>query len=145
MAIDEINDIQDSIIDDFSFLDSWDEKYSLIIDLGKQLPSLSEKHKTGVNRIKGCQSQVWLIANTQDNKVYYEADSDAIITKGLIALLLQVFSGKSAENIIHSEPYFIEKIGMHQHLSPTRSNGLASMVKQIKLYALALQAKSPNL
>jgi len=145
MAIDEIKNIQDNIIDDFSFLDSWDEKYSLIIDLGKQLPSLSEKHKTVVNRIKGCQSQVWLIATTQDDKVYYEADSDAIITKGLIALLLQVFSGKSAKSIIQSEPYFIQSIGMNQHLSPTRSNGLALMVKQIKFYALALQAKaSPN-
>ena len=145
MSLDEISNIQDDIIDDFSFLEGWDEKYSLIIDLGKQLPPLSEKHKTEINRIKGCQSQVWLIAYSKDNKVYYEADSDAIITKGLIALLLQVFSGKTTESIIKSEPYFIKRIGMNQHLSPTRSNGLASMVKQIKFYALALQAKTdPN-
>ncbi len=139
MSAIEINKIQEEIIDNFSFFESWDEKYALIIDYGKSLPPLDECFKKEENKIKGCQSQVWLVAAKRDGKLIYKADSDAIITKGLIALLLQVYSNKDVDAVLESEPYFIEKIGMNQHLSPTRSNGLASMVKQIKYYALALK------
>ncbi len=134
-----IDEIQELIIDDFSFFESWDEKYTYIIDLGKQLPPITPINKTDINKVKGCQSQVWLHAYKNDDKIFYEADSDAIIVKGLIALLLQIFSSQKAIDIVQSELYFINKIGMHQHLSPTRSNGLSAMVKQIKFYALALQ------
>ena len=134
-----IDEIQERIIDDFSFYESWDEKYAYIIDMGKQLPEISPDYKADENKVKGCQAQVWLYAYKKEGKIYYEADSDAIIVKGLIALLLQVFSEQKAIEIVQAEPYFINKIGMHQHLSPTRSNGLSAMVKQIKFYALALQ------
>ena len=134
-----VDEIQNLIIEDFSFFDTWDEKYAYIIDMGKQLVPISAEHKTDINKVKGCQSQVWLHAYKKNEKVFFEADSDAIIVKGLIALLLQVYSNQSPNDIMKAEPYFINNIGMHQHLSPTRSNGLAAMIKQIKFYALALQ------
>ena len=136
-----INEIQDQIIEDFALFDEWDEKYAYIIDLGKKVPPLKEEFKTEQNIIKGCQSQVWMVSHELDNKVYFEGDSDAIIVKGLVALLLKVLSGQPAADIAESDLYFIDKIGMKQHLSMTRSNGLASMVKQMKLHALAYQSK----
>jgi len=136
-----INEIQDQIIEDFALFDEWDEKYAYIIDLGKKVPSLKEEFKTEQNIIKGCQSQVWMVSHVLDDKVYFEGDSDAIIVKGLVALLLKVLSGQPAADIAESDLYFIDKIGMKQHLSMTRSNGLASMVKQMKLHALAYQSK----
>ena len=133
-----INEIQDQIIDDFSFFDDWMEKYEYIIDLGKNLPVIEEAYKVEENLIKGCQSRVWLRAEMDNDKVKFTADSDAVITKGIIGLLIQVLNGHSAEEIAKSELYFIDKIGLKEHLSPTRSNGLLSMVKQMKLYGLAL-------
>jgi cysteine desulfuration protein SufE len=138
-----INSIQDSIIDDFSLMDEWDEKYAYIIELGKKLSPLPEEHKTDKNIIKGCQSKVWMISSFDNNKVTYHADSDAIIVKGLISLLIKIYSGHPPDEIIHTEPYFIDKIGMRQHLSMTRSNGLAAMVKEMKLHALAYMNKKP--
>lgn len=136
-----INDIQDKIINDFSLFDEWDEKYGYIIELGKKLSPFSEEYKTEEYKIKGCQSQVWLHAYLQDDKVFFEADSDAIIVKGLVSLLIKILSGHKPQEIANADLYFMEKIGMKQHLSPTRSNGLASMVKQMKLYAIAYNAK----
>lgn len=137
-----INEIQDQIIEDFDLFDEWDEKYAYIIDLGKKLPGIDVKYKVEENIIKGCQSLVWMVSNYKDGKVYFEGESDAIIVKGLVALLLKVLSGQPAEDIAKSEMYFIDKIGMQQHLSMTRSNGLASMVKQMKMHALAYQSKT---
>ncbi len=133
-----INEIQNQIIEDFSFFDDWIEKYEYIIDLGKSLPLISEEYKVDENLIRGCQSRVWLHADSVDNKIVFTADSDAVITKGIIGLLVQVLANQSAEDIAKSELYFIDKIGLKEHLSPTRSNGLLSMVKQMKLYGLAL-------
>ena len=135
-----INDIQDQIIDDFSFFDDWMEKYEYIIDLGKKLPIIDEKYKVDENLIKGCQSRVWLNADKVDKKIIFTADSDAVITKGIIGLLIQVLNNQSAEDIAKCELYFIDKIGLTEHLSPTRSNGLLSMLKQMKLYGLALNS-----
>lgn len=137
-----IQDIQDEIVEDFTMFNDWMEKYEYIIELGKSLPVIEKKHKKDDNLIKGCQSKVWLYAEKVNNKIVYTADSDAIITKGIIALLLQVFSNQSPEDIINTETNFIDKIGLKEHLSPTRANGLASMIKNIKLYALTLQAKN---
>ncbi len=137
-----INEIQDQIIEDFDLFDEWDEKYAYIIDLGKKLPGIDVKYKVEENIIKGCQSLVWMVSSYKDGKVYFEGESDAIIVKGLVALLLKVLSGQPAEDIAKSEMYFIDKIGMQQHLSMTRSNGLASMVKQMKMHALAYQNKT---
>lgn len=134
----KINEIQDQIIEDFAFFDDWMEKYEYIIDLGKKLPQIDEQYKIDANLIKGCQSRVWLHADSQEDKISFTADSDAVITKGIIALLIQVLNHQSAEDIAKSELYFIDKIGLKEHLSPTRSNGLVSMVKQMKLYGLAL-------
>ncbi len=136
-----ITETQDQIIDDFSLMDEWDDKYAYIIELGKKVPELSAEHKTEANIIKGCQSKVWMISRKEGDKVFYQADSDAIIVKGLISLLLKTYSGYTPDEIINTEPYFIDKIGMRQHLSMTRSNGLASMVKQMKLDALAYKAR----
>ena len=133
-----INEIQDQIIEDFSFFDDWMEKYEYIIDLGKGLPIISDEYKTEENIIKGCQSRVWLHADRDGNKIQFTADSDAVITKGIIGLLIQVLNNQSAKDIAESDLYFIDKIGLKEHLSPTRSNGLVSMVKQMKLYGLAL-------
>lgn len=137
----EINQIQDEIIDEFGFFGDWMEKYEYIIDLGKSLPLIEEQYKDESHLIKGCQSQVWLHASEMDGKVQFTADSDAVITKGIIALLIRVLSGQKPKDISHADLYFIEKIGLKEHLSPTRSNGLVSMVKQMKMYGLALQAK----
>lgn len=131
-----INDIQDEIIETFGLFDDWEEKYEYIIDLGKKLPGLDEKHKTDDNIIKGCQSVVWLHAHLQDDKVIFEADSQAIIVKGLVSMLLKVLSGHTPNEILNADLYFIEKTGLTSHLAQTRSNGLASMVKQMKTYAL---------
>ncbi|HSZ25696.1 MAG TPA: SufE family protein [Cytophagaceae bacterium] len=137
-----ITETQDQIIEDFSLMDDWDDKYAYLIELGKKITPLSQEYKTEKNIIKGCQSKVWIISKLEDGKIFFQADSDALIVKGLIALLLKTYSGYSPEEIISTEPYFIDKIGMQQHLSMTRSNGLASMVKQIKLDALAFNTKN---
>ena len=133
-----INEIQDQIIEDFSFFDDWMDKYEYIIDLGKKLPLIDEKHKVEENLIKGCQSRVWLYADSDEGNITFTADSDAVITKGIIGLLIQVFNNQNAQDIAKSDLYFIDKIGLKEHLSPTRSNGLVSMVKQMKIYGMAL-------
>ncbi|WP_448529682.1 SufE family protein [Raineya sp.] len=135
-----IQEIQDEIISEFELFDNWDDKYAYIIELGKKLPPLSETYKTEENLVKGCQSKVWLHGYKKDDKVFFEADSDALIVKGLVSLLLRVYSGQPAEAIAQTEPYFIQKIGLQQHLSMTRANGLASMIKQIRTYGVALQS-----
>ena len=136
-----INDIQDEIIEEFSAFDDWMDKYQLIIDLGNSQPPLDGNYKTDDNLIDGCQSRVWLHAEMQDGKVVFTADSDAIITKGLIGLLIRVWSGQTPADIIGSDLYFIDRIGLGEHLSPTRSNGFLSMVRQMRCYAVAFQAK----
>jgi cysteine desulfuration protein SufE len=133
-----IKEAQQEIIDDFAFFDDWMDKYEHIIELGKELPQIDEQYKTDENLIKGCQSRVWLHAENKDGKIYYTADSDAIIAKGIISLLLKVFSGHTPQEILEADTSFINEIGLQEHLSPTRSNGLVSMIKQIKNYALAL-------
>ncbi len=133
-----INEIQDEIIEEFAFFDDWMEKYEYIIDLGKSLPLIDPKYKDEAHLIKGCQSQVWLHAANEGKQVDFTADSDAIITKGIIALLVRVLSGQPAEAVAQSDLYFIDKIGLKEHLSPTRSNGLVSMVKQMKMYGVAM-------
>ena len=135
--LETIREIQDQIISDFELFDEWDEKYSYIIEMGRKLVPMPEHFKVDENKIKGCQSTVWLASEVQDGSVIYYADSDAVIVKGLVSLLIKVFSNHKAEEIIANEPYFIDKIGMQQHLSMTRSNGLAAMVKQMKMYAVA--------
>ncbi|MEM6697164.1 MAG: SufE family protein [Bacteroidota bacterium] len=136
-----INEIQEEIIDEFSFFDDWMDKYEYLISLGKNLPLIEEQYKDESHIIKGCQSRVWLHAEEEQNKVVFTADSDAVITKGIIALLIRVLSNQAAEAVAASDLYFIEKIGLREHLSPTRSNGLVSMVKQMKLYGVALLSK----
>ncbi|RME92050.1 MAG: SufE family protein [Bacteroidetes bacterium] len=136
-----INEIQDEIIDEFAFFDDWMEKYEFLISLGKDLPLIEDKYKDEQHLIKGCQSRVWLHAEKDGNRVVFTADSDAIITKGIIALLIRVLSGQKARDIAEADLYFIDKIGLHEHLSPARSNGLRNMLKQMKMYALALSAK----
>lgn len=137
-----INEIQEELIDDFSFYQDWMEKYEYIIQLGKEVPLIKEEYKTDNYIIKGCQSKVWLYPEMRDGRVYFSADSDAIITKGLVSLMVKVLSGHTPQEIASTELYFIDKIGLTEHLSPTRANGLLSMVKQMKLYAVALQMKS---
>lgn len=137
-----IKEQQDEIIADFEFLGDWDQKYEYIIDLGKELPLIDEKYKTEDNLIRGCQSRVWLHADYKDGKLFFTADSDAQITKGLVAMVIRVLSGHTPREIAEAEVYFIHTIGLSSHLSPTRSNGLLSMLKQIKSYALAFQAKT---
>lgn len=136
-----INEIQDEIIDEFSCYEDWMEKYERIIELGKEVPMIDEQYKKEENLIRGCQSQVWLHAEARDGCVSFTADSDAIITKGLIGLMISVLSGQSAKDIVDADIYFIDKIGLHSHLSPTRSNGLRSMLQQMKNYALAFQVR----
>lgn len=136
-----INEKQDEIIADFSFFENWMDKYEYIIQMGKDLPLIDAQYKMPEYLIKGCQSQVWLHADYQDGKIVFTADSDAVITKGLVALVVSVLSGFSPKEIADADLYFVDKIGLSKHLSPTRSNGLLSMLKQIKLYAVALQAK----
>lgn len=137
-----INEIQDEIIDEFAFFDDWMNKYEYIIELGKDLPLIDEQYKREDYLIKGCQSLVWLHADEKDGKVQFTADSDAIITKGLIALMIRVLSDQKPADIAAADLYFIDKIGLQEHLSPTRANGLLSMVKQMKMYGLALQARN---
>ncbi len=136
-----INQIQDEIIEEFSLFEDWMDKYNHLIELSKDLPAIAEKYKTNEYLISGCQSKVWLHAELKDEKVIFSADSDAIITKGIVALLIRVLSGREPGEIINRELYFIDRIGLKENLSPTRSNGLLAMVKQMKLYALAFQAK----
>lgn len=139
-----INEIQNEIIEEFSVFDEWMDKYEYLIDLGKSVPILSEKHKNKQNLISGCQSKVWLNAKLNNGKISFEADSDAIITKGIVALLIRVFNNQTPEDILNTELYFIEKIGLQSNLSPTRANGLVAMIKQIKYYAMAYKAKMEN-
>ena len=136
-----IQQIQNEIIDEFNFFQDWSEKYQYLIDLGKTLPAFDSDNRIDSNLIKGCQSKVWLNSSFNNNIIIFEADSDAIISKGIISLLIRVFSGHKPEDIIESNIDFIEKIGINSHLSQTRANGLLSMVKQIKIYALAYQSK----
>lgn len=137
-----IQETEQEIIDEFTMFDQWDDKYQYIIDLGKSLEPLDEKYKTDDRLIKGCQSRVWLHTEQKDGKIYFHADSDAIITKGLVALMVRVLSGHAAREIVDAPLNFINEIGLKDHLSPTRSNGLLSMVKQMKLDALAMSAKN---
>ncbi|MBO6605211.1 SufE family protein [Psychroserpens sp.] len=136
-----IAEIQADIIEEFSMFDDWEERYQYMIDLGKTLPLIDEKYKTDDHIIKGCQSKVWLNAEMNDEKVVFTADSDAIITKGIIAILIRAFSNQHPKAIIESNTGFIDEIGLKEHLSPTRANGLVSMIKQIKMYALAYQTQ----
>ena len=135
-----INEKQDEIIAEFSEFDDWMDRYQILIDLGNEQVPLDEKYKTDQNLIEGCQSRVWLHADYIDGKVVFQAESDALITKGIIALLIKVLSGHTPDEILNADLYFIDKIGLKEHLSPTRSNGLLSMVKQIRMYALAYKA-----
>lgn len=139
-----INETQDELIEEFSYLGDWMEKYEYIIQLGKELPLIDEKYKTDANLIKGCQAKVWLHADYKSGRILFTADSDAIITKGLVSMVIRVLSNHTPEEIAHSELYFVDKIGLKEHLSITRSNGLVSMIKQMKMYALALQSQVYN-
>lgn len=134
-------EIQNSIIEEFSNFEEWLDKYEFIIELGGELEPYNEKYKTTSNLIAGCQSRVWLNAEFEDGKITYSADSDAIITKGIIALLIRILSNKTPEEILDTELFFLEKIGLKENLSPTRANGLVSMIKQMKAYALAYKVK----
>ena len=136
-----INEQQDNIIEEFSVFDDWMDKYGLLIDLGNSLPPLDEKYKTESNLIEGCQSRVWLQADYANGIITFQGESDAVIVKGIVSLLISILSGHSPKEILETELYFIEKIGLKEHLSPTRSNGLVAMVKQMRMYALAFQAK----
>tara|TARA_Y100001978_G_C23445591_1_gene315162 strand:- start:180 stop:596 length:417 start_codon:yes stop_codon:yes gene_type:complete len=136
-----IKEIQEEIIEEFAMFDDWMQKYDYLIELSKDIPLISQEYRLNENLIKGCQSKVWLHAREIDGKVIYTADSDAIITKGIAALLIRVLSQQKAEDILENEMYFIDAIGLKEHLSMTRSNGLVSMIKQMKFYALAFQAK----
>lgn len=137
----DIQEIQQTILREFQALGDWTERYKYIIKLGKELEPLDEEHKIEENLVRGCQAQVWLNTSLNEEKVVFEADSDAAITKGLVALMVRFYSGQTPEDIISTNPDFIKKIGMEEHLSPTRSNGLASMVKQMKIYAMAYRTK----
>ena len=137
----DIQEKQEEIIDEFSMFDDWMQRYEYMIDLGKSLPLIEDEYKTDDNIIKGCQSRVWVKADYQDNKVVFKADSDAIITKGIVAILIRVFSGQKPEEIAKADTQFIDEIGLKEHLSPTRANGLVSMIKQLKAYALAYMSK----
>lgn len=137
----KINDIQDEIIEEFEGFDDWMDRYQVIIDMGNALPALEEKYKTADNIIEGCQSRVWLQADYEGGVLRFTADSDAIIVKGIISMLVRVLSGHTPAEILDAELYFIDSIGLHEHLSPTRSNGLVAMIKKIRAYALAFQAQ----
>ena len=140
-----INEIQEEIIEEFAGFDDWMDKYQLLIDLGNDQKPLDEKYKTEQNLIDGCQSRVWLVADYRDGLVYFTAESDALIVKGIVSLLIRVLSGQAPKDILDADLYFIEAIGLREHLSPTRSNGLLAMVKQMRMYALALLSKTENL
>ena len=136
-----IKDIQNEIIDEFSMFDDWMQRYEYMIDLGKSLPLIDDQYKTEDNIIKGCQSKVWVHAELKDDKILFTADSDAIITKGIIAILIRAFSNQHPKDIIEADTNFIDEIGLKEHLSPTRANGLVSMIKKLKLYAIAYQTQ----
>lgn len=136
-----INELQDNIIEEFSAFDDWMDKYALLIDLGNSLAPLEEKYKTESNLIEGCQSRVWFQADYKDGKIYFQGESDAVIVKGIVSLLIQILSGHTPKEILDADLYFIEKVGLKEHLSPTRSNGLVAMVKQMRMYALAFRTK----
>lgn len=135
-----INELQDEIIQEFNEFDDWMDKYALLIDLGNSLKPLDEKHKNPQNIIEGCQSRVWLNAELIDGKIMYQGESDAVLVKGIVSLLIQVLSGHSPDEVLNTELYFVDKIGLKEHLSPTRSNGLVAMIKQMKMYALAYKS-----
>jgi cysteine desulfuration protein SufE len=137
-----IPDIENEIVEEFSLFDSWDDKYEYIIDMGKKLPVLEDKYKLDENKVRGCQSTVWLVSDYKDGKVYFKADSDAVIVKGLISMLIRVLSGHTPDEIIQAGLGFIQKIGMTTHLAQTRSNGLLAMVKQMKNFALAYKLRT---
>jgi cysteine desulfuration protein SufE len=139
-----IEEIEKEIVEEFSLFDSWDDKYEYIIDLGKKLPPLEDKYKKDENRVRGCQSTVWLVTDYKDGKVFYKAESDAVIVKGLISMLIRVLSGKVPDEIVNARLDFIRDIGMMTHLAQTRSNGLLAMVKQMKNYALAYKLKTAS-
>lgn len=136
-----IQETQDEIIAEFSDFDDWLDRYQLLIDLGSEQEPLPAEYKTDNNLIEGCQSRVWLQADYLDGKVHFRAESDAMIVKGIVSLLIKVYSGHTPDEILNTEPYFVEAIGLKEHLSPTRSNGLLAMIRQMKLYALAFKAK----
>lgn len=136
-----IKEIQEEIVDEFSMFDDWMQRYEYIIELGKSLPIIDETYQVDENLIKGCQSRVWLHAEEQDGKLIFTANSDAILTKGIVAILIRVFTNQPAKEVLDADMGFIDEIGLKEHLSPTRANGLVSMIKQIKMYALAFQAK----
>ena len=136
-----INELQDEVIEEFSAFDDWMDKYALLIDLGNALDPLDEKYKTESNLIEGCQSRVWLQADYMDGKIHFQGESDAVIVKGIVSLLIRVLSDHTPQEILDADLYFIDRIGLKEHLSPTRSNGLVAMVKQMHLYALAFRAK----
>ena len=135
---------ENEIVEEFSLFDSWDDKYEYIIDLGKRLPALEDQYKKDENRVRGCQSTVWLTADYENGKIFYKADSDAVIVKGLISMLIRVLSGQEPDKIINANLDFIKEIGMMSHLAQTRANGLLAMVKQMKNYALAYKLKNAN-
>lgn len=135
-----IKEIQEEIVDEFAMFDDWMQRYEYIIELGKSLPLIEDQYKVEENLIRGCQSKVWLHAEKNDDKIVFTADSDAILTKGIIAILIRTFSDQKAVDVMNADTSFIDEIGLKEHLSPTRANGLVSMLKQIKLYAIALQA-----
>ena len=136
-----MKEVEQTLIEEFELFDDWMDKYNYIIELGKELPMIEEQYKTPEYLIEGCQSQVWLHAEYRDGLVFFTADSDAIITKGIVNLLIRVLSGRTPQEIIDNDLHYLDAIGLKEHLSPTRSNGLASMIKQIKLYAVAFKAK----
>ena len=136
-----INELQNNVIEEFADFDDWMDKYALLIDLGNSLPPLEEKYKTESNLIEGCQSRVWLQADYVDGKILLKGESDAVIVKGIVALLISILSDHTPQEILDADLYFIEKIGLKEHLSPTRSNGLVAMVKQMRMYALAFRTK----
>ncbi len=139
-----ISDVQEKIISEFSLFAGWEEKYRYLDEMARSLPIINEKYKTDQYVISGCQSTVWLYAEYRDGRIFFSADSDAIITKGIVGLLIRVLSGHTPDEILEADMDFIEEIGLREHLSPTRSNGLTSMIKQMKLYALAFKAKSTS-
>lgn len=136
-----INELQNNVIEEFADFDYWMDKYALLIDLGNSLPPLEEKYKTESNLIEGCQSRVWLQADYVDGKILFKGESDAVIVKGIVSLLISILSDHTPQEILDADLYFIEKIGLKEHLSPTRSNGLVAMVKQMRMYALAFRTK----
>ena len=136
-----INELQNNVIEEFADFDDWMDKYALLIDLGNSLPSLEEKYKTESNLIEGCQSRVWLQADYVDGKILFKGESDAVIVKGIVSLLISILSDHTPQEILDADLYFIEKIGLKEHLSPTRSNGLVAMIKQMRMYALAFRTK----